>query len=201
MRIIKHMKHTLRRFKDRWLWRLYPKKTEAKIFVVGYNKTGTTSVGKALQKLGYRHSSFNEFVWRELYNKGNIDGVINYTKRFESFDDLPWLKEDLLPILFETFPNSRYIYLQRDEASWKRSYKDWNKYHHNNDVDENKAWEAYCQHKKFISEFFKVKVPNQNSITLEVKDPKGFEKLAGFLGREVPQPNFPRENVTERPIR
>lgn len=106
MRIIKHMKHTLRRFKDRWLWRLYPKKTEAKIFVVGYNKTGTTSVGKALQKLGYRHSSFNEFVWRELYNKGNIDGVINYTKRFESFDDLPWLKEDLLPILFETFPNS-----------------------------------------------------------------------------------------------
>lgn len=66
MRIIKELKNTLHCFKDRWLWYLYPKKTEAKIFVVGYNKTGTTAVGKALKNLGFRHSSFNEFVWREL---------------------------------------------------------------------------------------------------------------------------------------
>ena len=63
-------------------------------------------------------------------------------RRSESFDDLPWLKEGLPPILLETFPNSKFIYVQRDEASWKRSYRDWNKFRQNNNVDENKAEEA-----------------------------------------------------------
>ena len=99
------------------------------------------------------------------------------------------------------FPNSKFIYLKRDEAAWKRSFKDWNKYHQNKEVDENEGWKAYCEHEKFISGFFKRQVPNENAITLEVKDPKGFEKLADFLGLEAPQPNFPHENLTERPFR
>ena len=39
----------------------------------------------------------------------------DFAKRFESFDDRPWLEEDFLPVLNQTFPNSKFIYT-RDEV-------------------------------------------------------------------------------------
>ena len=34
-----------------------------KVFCIGFNKTGTTSVGKAFESFGYRNASFNRDLW------------------------------------------------------------------------------------------------------------------------------------------
>lgn len=179
-----------------FIWRFYLRRPGPKVFVIGYLKTGTTSVGESLKLLGYKHTSFNIYVWRKLYLQGRIDDVIDYVSRFDSADDLPWLKEDMIPKLNERFPNSHWIYLTRDETAWKKSFRDWSLYHHSREVDAEKGWETYLKHERFVKDFFKSKISNKNWISLEVNDPKGFQKLADFLGKDAPRPEFPKMNVT-----
>jgi hypothetical protein len=187
------IKHGWRR---RWVWRLYPKQDGPKIFVIGYLKTGTSSVGTALKMLGFRHTSFNNYVWLQLYKTGKIDKVLDFAKRFQSFDDRPWLEGDFLPVLNQTFPNSKFIYLTRDEASWKRSWTRWNLWFNNMEVDADEGWAAYQRHEALVLAFLRHEVPNENQITLQVNDPSGFQKLADFLDMACPQDAFPKVNVT-----
>lgn len=168
-----------------------------KVFCIGYNKTGTTSVGKALQMLGYDHSSFNRTVWRRYYRNGNIKKVLDYTARYESFDDLPWLKEDMIPILDETFADSKFVYLERDEASWKDSYARWTRYVSGIDPEVASAWSEYQNHRTFVLQYFAVR-PADKFIVLDVRDPLGFAKLAAFLGKRSMQNAFPHYNKTPR---
>ena len=162
-----------------------------KVFVIGFNKTGTTSVGKALKALGYDHSSFNYFVWRELYKKGDTQSVLRYTSKFESFDDLPWLKEDMIPILDETFPNSKWIYLTREEDAWKKSYARWSA-KMGRVVDEVEGWNMYVKHSEFVCSYFSNR--DQDFLELSVSKRNGFESLARFLNQQAPFPDFPHEN-------
>lgn len=178
-------------WKQYFLSVLRPQKYGSKIFCIGYNKTGTTSLGKALTLLGYRHSSFNRIVWRKLYLKGKIDAVIRYTSKFNSFDDLPWLKEDLIPVLDKRFPGSKWIYLERDEESWKRSCKAWSS-GKGWECDAEEGWRGYCAHHKFVMDYFKDRM--EDLLVLKISDPKGFQKLGVFLGRPVPANAFPVYN-------
>ncbi|MEM9089119.1 MAG: hypothetical protein AAGC93_10280, partial [Cyanobacteria bacterium P01_F01_bin.53] len=42
-----------------------------KMFCIGYNKTGTTTLGKSFELLGLRNCSFNRNIWSEFYEKNN----------------------------------------------------------------------------------------------------------------------------------
>ena len=168
-----------------------------KVFCIGYNKTGTTSLGKSLELLGYRNSSFNTRVWRKLYKQGKIDRVIRYTAKFESFDDLPWLKEDMIPLLDTTFPGSKFIYLERDEAGWKKSFSTWAHSVTGSTPDAEKGWEKYLQHQNFVLDYFANR-SHDEFLRLTIQDPQGFRKLGEFLGRKAPQDPFPHWNKTQR---
>jgi Sulfotransferase domain len=172
------------------------KNYEPKVFCVGFNKTGTTSIGKALEMLGYDHSSFNQKVWLNYYLKGRFDKVIEYAAKYQSFDDLPWLKEDLIPILDESFVGSKYIYLERDEISWKRSFGRWNQVMFGTSPDANAGWTEYLRHREFVLNYFRDRSPRE-FIILEVSDPIGFRKLADFLGRTAHQDALPHYNSTD----
>lgn len=171
-----------------------PKKLEAKIFCIGYNKTGTTALGNALRILGYDHSTFNRNLWLKHYKNKNYEEILDYTARFESFDELPWLKEDMIPILYDKFPGSKFIYLTRDEKSWKKSIKNWTYKVAKTNADVDKHYAAYLEHQKFVLDFFKDK--SDSLLTLDISDAQGFEKLGKFLGRPAPQPGFPVINKT-----
>lgn len=172
------------------------KKYSPKVFCIGYNKTGTTTLGKSLEMLGYRNSSFNKKVWREFYKNNEIDKILDYTAKFDSLDDLPWLKEDMIPILDKAFPNSKFIYLDRDEESWKKSiftwtYKVTGKY----PIIEEKLHE-FRKHKEFVLNYFKNR-PKDQFIILDIKDEEGFKNLAHFLDKKPIQNKFPHYNKTE----
>ena len=170
---------------------------ESKIFCIGYQKTGTTTLGRSLKILGYRHSSFDRIVYFEYYKKNlNIEKIIDYTTKFDSFDDMPWSKEDVIPILDQTFPNSKFIYLCRDEESWKTSFYNWEYKKFGRPPDVDKAWSGYQKHQDFVMDYFQGRI-GKDLIVLDVKDPKGFRKLGDFLGKEAPIDNFPHFNKTE----
>lgn len=185
------LKTLFKQWLDAYVWRLKRSDFGPKVFVIGYNKTGTTSLGIALKMLGYDHSSFNHFVWRKLYKNGDIPSVIQYTSKFESFDDLPWLKEDMIPILDESFPNSKWIYLTREKEAWKKSFKRWSSKMGRN-VDESEGWKGYLKHSNFVNQYFSQH--QSNYIEMSVSQPDAFRTLANFLGKEAPFTDLPHEN-------
>ncbi|MFP5470709.1 MAG: sulfotransferase [Bacteroidia bacterium] len=166
----------------------------SKVFCIGFNKTGTTTIGKSLEILGYRNSSFNPKIWK-LYKSGDIEKVLKYTAKFDSCDDLPWLKIEMIPILDKTFPNSKFIYLERDEDDWKKSYSEWTELKTSTKPDIEKAFLAFNNHKFFVKDYFKNR--ENDILILDVSDSKGFEKLANFLNKKASQDNFPHFNKTE----
>ncbi len=166
-----------------------------KVFCIGFNKTGTTSLGKSLQMLGYRHSSYNKKVWRKYYGNNEIVKILKYTAKFDSFDDLPWLKEDMIPVLDRVFPNSKFIYLVRDEASWQRSYVNWTFQKTGVAPDVEEGLERYRRHRAFVTDYFQDQ-PADRFLTLDVRDEEGFRKLADFLGKKATLKKIPHFNKT-----
>lgn len=166
-----------------------------KVFCIGYNKTGTTTVGKAFAMLGYRNTSFNQKIWRKhYYQEGNYFKVLRYATKFDSFDDLPWLKEKMIKMLDEVFPNSKFIYLERDDDKWVESYKRF--VHKNSGVypDLDEGIETYREHRKFVLEYFKDRP--YDILHIDVKDENAFLKIAEFLGKNAPQNKLPHFNKT-----
>jgi len=167
----------------------------SKVFCIGYNKTGTTTIGKSLEMLGYRNSSFNKKVWRDYYANHDLISILKYTAKFQSFDDLPWLKEDMIPIMDFAFPNSKFIYLVRDELSWKRSLYNWTFKTIGKYPDVEEAWAAFKRHERFVLQYFKDR-PSTDFIILNVSDEYGFKKLANFLNKPTDRLSFPKYNAS-----
>ncbi|MDN3643383.1 sulfotransferase [Lutimonas halocynthiae] len=167
----------------------------SKVFCIGYNKTGTTSLGKSLELLGYRNSSFNRTIWRNYYAKGNTSEILKYASKFDSFDDLPWLKEDMIPVLDQTFPGSKFIYLERDEESWKKSMYNWRYKTFEEYPDLEESFNDYQRHKSFVMNYFKNRSKN-DFLILDIKDKVGFKKLSEFLNKKVIRDDFPHFNKT-----
>jgi hypothetical protein len=143
--------------------------------------------------LGYNNSSFNKVVWK-YYKQGNIEKILHYTSKFDSFDDLPWLAKDMIPILDNKFPNSKFIYLERDEKSWLNSYKNWSFKQKGSYPDLERGLAGFRNHQKFVNDYFKSR-PN-DILYLDVIDEFGFIKLANFLGKQAPQNKLPHFNKT-----
>lgn len=167
-----------------------------KVFCIGYNKTGTTTLGKSFEMPGYRNSSYNRKVYHQYYKNNQIDKVLDYAARFDSLDDLPWLKQDMIPVLDKAFPNSKFIYLTRDEEAWKKSLYNWRSQLSGKEPDIEKSMQRYRWHRDFVMDYFRDR-PTSEFLILDVKDEKGFKKPATFLGKETDREGFPHFNKTK----
>ncbi|MCX5937346.1 MAG: hypothetical protein NTW02_03870 [Cyanobium sp. LacPavin_0920_WC12_MAG_62_9] len=93
-----------------------------KVFGIGLNKTGTTTLGVCLQRLGYRHTSFS-LPLLEQVSRGELAGVLAHCKLFDAFEDWPY------PLIYKeldvAFPGSRFVLTRRRSAeSWYASLAD-----------------------------------------------------------------------------
>lgn len=192
---MKKIKKIIRNAIENFILLFHREHYTSKVFCIGYNKTGTTSLGESLRMLGYKHSSFNEKVWLKYYANNEIVKILQYTAKFEALDDLPWLKEDMIPVLDRVFPNSKFIYLTRDEKSWKNSIYNftYNRTGVYPDVDE--CFKEYQAHQDFVLDYFKDR-PKEQFLVLDITEKKGFKKLANFLGKTTNQDEFPHYNKT-----
>lgn len=94
-----------------------------KIFCIGMNKTGTTSLKKAFENLGYLvGSQYKAELLLDEYKDGDFEAIAEYCKTAQVFQDFPFSFPETYKILDEAFPNSKFILSIRDSADqWYNS--------------------------------------------------------------------------------
>ena len=100
----------------------YRIRNKPKIFCIGRNKTGTTSLKKALEEFGYvvGDQAKAELLMKD-YRNYNWRPILNYCKTAEAFQDVPFSSPYTWLILHEHFPNAKFILTYRDPEKWYKS--------------------------------------------------------------------------------
>ncbi len=182
---------------------------DEKVFCIGMNRTGTTSIGKALEILGYNVKREIKKQDERIFDSNNFDKIINYilkvSEEFDAFTHEPWniyFKE-----LDHKFPNAKFILTLRDEESWVNSFYNYFKKDHDNwapfllnvyglkDInevdDENYYLDKFRTHNQSVLNYFKGR---DNLLVINVFENDGWDKLCKFLDKEKPDVNFPFVN-------
>ena len=100
--------------------RVYKKR---KIFGIGLNKTGTTSLKTAMEELGYvvGHQRTGEKLMPQ-WAKREFNEIISYCKTAQFFQDAPFSKPYTYVVLDHEFPDSKFILTVRYSAEeWYQS--------------------------------------------------------------------------------
>jgi len=172
-----------------------------KIFCIGAHKTGTTSIEKALGKLGYSIDTANPTFVPELFD-GKFDRLKKYLRAYDGLSDFPFFfhYRDLDKIA----KNSKFILTVREENSWIDSvlnhFGQWDYDKHglyyegvnNPKKNPDKYLEIYRKHNAEVQEYFKDR-PDQLLI-MDLAKGDGWNKLCKFLNKEVPFTEFPHLN-------
>jgi len=110
------------------------KEDKMKIFCIGYNKTGTTSLYHSITKLGF-NGDVNTFVEGELQLKniikGNTKQVLHWVSglnEIEVFKDIPFSLPNFWKLLYEKYPNAIYVLSERDSSEqWYNSISNFHR--------------------------------------------------------------------------
>ena len=181
--------------------------TRAKVFCIGFQKTGTTSLYAALTRLGYRTAAVIGRDWsaEKLADEG-ARLCIETMKEFDAAQDMPW------PIFFReldaAYPGSKFILTVRDAESWFQSIEK----HFGDRADEMQAFiygrnaaaptgnkaryiEIRAAHEKAARAYFVDRPGDLLIMDLEKGD--GWDTLCGFLGLAAPDEPFPVKNRSQ----
>jgi hypothetical protein len=98
-------------------------KPKGKIFCIGMNKTGTTSLEKFMELHGY---ACGDQVSGELlltdFASGNFQSIIDFCQTADFFQDLPFSAPNCYKVLRVNYPDAKYILTVRDSAeTWYNS--------------------------------------------------------------------------------
>lgn len=178
----------------------------AKIFCIGFHKTGTTSLDVALETLGYKVCHAVEIENPDIADQAETI-AFGLVEKFDAFQDNPW------PILYRQldtkYPGSKFILTVRPVKSWISSVVD-----HFGIVDtEMRKWiygvghpvgqedvyiRRYEKHNWDVVEYFHDRP--DDLLIMRISEGDGWDKLCKFLGRQIPQEPFPHKNkMSEHP--
>lgn len=178
----------------------------AKIFCVGFQKTGTTSLRDALRQLGYSITSvYGRDLPIEELRKQIVPLGLEIAKDHDVMADMPW------PLIYKEFdkayPGTKFIHTVRDTDSWYRSIV--GHFGERPDIiqqlvygddaatpigNEARYKEVYEAHNAEVLDYFKDRP--DDFIVMSLQDGDGWAKLGAFIGREdVPDGPFVRSNT------
>lgn len=108
-----------------------PVRPPIKIFQIGFNKCGTTTIHHYLRANGVRsvHWDFGRLAKRMFANLANGDDLLSGYEDFDAFTDMEYLDGSgtllegykLFPYLAEQYPDAVFILNTRDREDWVRS--------------------------------------------------------------------------------
>lgn len=99
------------------------RKTSPKIFCIGFNKTGTTSMATLFQKLNYKvgYQPHAELYF-ENWMKRDFKPILKYCKSAQAFQDIPFSLPYTYQALHAEYPNAKFILTVRDSSEqWYNS--------------------------------------------------------------------------------
>jgi len=102
---------------------LFGPKRRPKIFCIGRNKTGTTSLERALKDLGYSAGNqANAELLIHEYAQRNFRPIVEYCHTAQAFQDIPFSLPYTYIVLDHAFPGSKFILsIRKDEDEWYQS--------------------------------------------------------------------------------
>lgn len=96
--------------------------TGSKVFCIGRNKTGTTSLQTFFSTAGFRVAP--QWQGERLIHQSSFspdDNFWRWIDRYEVFQDAPFSWTWFLPLLISRYPDALYILSTRDEEEWLES--------------------------------------------------------------------------------
>lgn len=99
-------------------------RNKTKYFCIGRNKTGTTSLKKAFEDLGFivANQRKAELLTDQYYFDGNFEPIIEFCKTAQVFQDVPFSYPETFKYLDKAYPGSKFILTIRNSADqWYRS--------------------------------------------------------------------------------
>jgi len=177
-------------------------KVTAKVFCIGFHKTGTTSLAEALQVLGYRVTGPNGVRDPDIATKVR-PMAWELVEKYDAFQDNPW------PILYreldQRYPGSKFVLTVRETGSWMRSQlkhfgqretamRKWiyGDTHGCPEGNEEVYVRRYEAHNREVLEYFRDRPGDL--LVMELAKGDGWNKLAPFLGKPIPSVPFPHAN-------
>lgn len=172
-----------------------------KVFCIGFQKTGTTSLGQALEILGHRVCGPVGVTNPDIRKKA-LAWAVEKVPDYDAFQDNPW------PLLYKEmdrlYPESKFILTTRHPRSWIKSAKKYFGYYESaaevwiydgvgTPIKNQKRFlKRYKEHNNEVRQYFKDR-PN-DFLEIDLGKGHGWNEICDFLGCEVPDCPFPFEN-------
>lgn len=192
----------------RGLYRRVMDRNRKKVFAVGFHKTGTTSLARALQVLGYRVCGFvtpdsvvhpSSHTRKELF-ESTYRPLLN---EYDAFEDTLWFM--FYRELADIYPDAKFILTVRPEEKWYRSmvkhfggydrkYFHW-LYEGKGDPDGNRDLfiEKYTRHNREVREYFRNK--EQDLLVMRLPEDFNWDVLCDYMNCPKPYGSFPHANT------
>ncbi len=176
-----------------------------KVFGTGFQRTGTTSLARALRALGIATRDCPAELWRDL-----DDDCI---RRHDGFTDNP------IPLVYRELdarhPGAKFVHTERDEEAWLKSVEwlftvgavkfrwDSNPHFHEfhqalygtTRFEPEVFRQRYRRHNLEVREYFAARP--DDLLVMDISRGQGFELLCPFLGVPIPAEPFPHGNQRE----
>lgn len=180
-----------------------------RIFGVGLHKTGTTSLARAFQVLGYDSAHWEspnwaKFIWDEMKDYGRSWTL----EQHYTLCDLP------IPLLYreldKAYPGSKFVLTTRDEDAWIKSIKvhwaamreGWDRDIFSNQVhkelygttefDEGVFRTTYRRHNQEVRDYFRSRP--DDLLEIEIEENTSMNGLCRFLDRPPINRRFPHKH-------
>ncbi len=176
-----------------------------KVVGIGLNKTGTKSLRGCLLHWGYNHFTFDLDSFHQ-YQRGDYDALWQTMRTHDSFEDWPW------PLLYREidaeFPGTKFILtVRKNPKVWFASLckmavrlgplTDYEQHIYGYAMPhghKDEHIQFYEAHNQAVEAHFKDRPEQLLKVCWENGD--GWQELADFLGKPVPDQPFPHINKT-----
>ena len=181
---------------------------KTKVFCIGFQKTGTSSMRDALRKLGYRVAGvYGRDQSLDQLRASYVEEGLALAREHDAVEDMPW------PLIFRqldaAFPRSKFILTLRHTGAWYKSIAS----HFGSTPDpihqltygdhapapvgnEERYCEVYNAHNAAVRQHFADRPGDL--LVMELAKGDGWEKLGSFLDVPVPEGPFVRTNTAEQ---
>lgn len=107
---------------------MFLKRRKPKIFCIGQNKTGTTTIETVLKGFNYKlGNQVQGELLLEAWHQRDFNKIIKFCKRAEAFQDVPFSLPYTFQHLDVAFPDAKFILTERDNA--EQWYQSLTKFH------------------------------------------------------------------------
>jgi hypothetical protein len=181
--------------------------TSPKVFCIGFQKTGTTSMAAALELLGYRVTSiYGQDDALDELRRSYVARGLEIAETVDAVQDMPW------PLIFReldaAFPGARFILTWRETDRWLASIR--SHFGSNPAVlqaltygpdaaypvgHEDRYRDVYERHNAEVRAHFRDRPGDLLEMNLSHGD--GWAPLCAFLDRPVPEAPFPASNTAQ----